>query len=86
MIWWKAVAKNFETDYNSHILRCQFKLGVGGGNCQITPNRTTLKDQTPGATNCSLSLFKFIYVSVKDLKRMLLNLHYTVPNQAVFTY
>ena len=70
---WKAVAKNFETDYNSHILHCDVSL-----NSEL--------DQTLGATNCSLSSFKFIYVSVKDLRRMLLNLRYTVTNQAVSTY
>ena len=38
---WKTGANNFGTDYNSHILHCEFKLAVGDRNCQVAPSRST---------------------------------------------
>ena len=34
---WETGSKNFRTDHNSHILHCEFKLGLSGRNCQIAP-------------------------------------------------
>ena len=45
--------------------------GVGIVRLHLTE---ALKDQTADASNCSLSLFKLIYISVKDL-RMLVQIH-----------
>ena len=67
---WKIDEKNFGTDYNSHIVHWEFKLVVGDGNCQFVQTEA-LKDQTAGASNCTLTLFKVIYISVKDLRMLL---------------